>query len=303
MSFEAAYLNAAGATLGTLKIGPVTAADRGNATGLLRRSGAGMVPGGTRSIRVRMTATEVGAGGYVHAYADNLSLTLLVAPPPTLGHLPKPVLGRLVNVKALSGQVYYKPPAGMGAASASARASVKKGKGFIPLTEPRQIPVGSLLDTRGGKLRLVSARNSAGKIQAGDFQGGIFQVLQSRRKRLKGLTTLRLKGGNFRRRCGTRRRKKKRRRVSSSQAAPLAESARRRRRTVRRLRGRTRRGRFRTRGRHSSATVRGTTWTVADRCDGTLTKVRRGKVLVRDFRRKKRIVVRQGKSYLARAPG
>jgi len=30
-------------------------------------------------------------------------------------------------------------------------------------------------------------------------------------------------------------------------------------------------GRFRTRGRYSSATVRGTDWTVTDRCDGTLT--------------------------------
>jgi hypothetical protein len=39
-----------------------------------------------------------------------------------------------------------------------------------------------------------------------------------------------------------------------------------------------------------------------DRCDGTLTKVKRGKVAVRDFRRKRTIVVAAGKSYLARAP-
>ena len=62
-------------------------------------------------------------------------------------------------------------------------------------------------------------------------------------------------------------------------------------------------GRCRTRGRRSAATVRGTVWTVTDRCDGTLTKVTRGKVAVRDFRRKKTIVLRAGKSYLARAPG
>ena len=71
-------------------------------------------------------------------------------------------------------------------------------------------------------------------------------------------------------------------------------------RTIRRLRSNSR-GRFRTRGRHSAATVRGTKWTVADRCDGTLTTVQRGKVTVRDFRRKKNIVVKAGKSYLARA--
>jgi hypothetical protein len=48
--------------------------------------------------------------------------------------------------------------------------------------------------------------------------------------------------------------------------------------------------------------VRGTKWTVTDRCDGTLTKVKRGKVAVRDFRLKKTIILRRGKSYLARAP-
>jgi hypothetical protein len=43
-------------------------------------------------------------------------------------------------------------------------------------------------------------------------------------------------------------------------------------------------------------------WLTADRCDGTLTRVTRGRVAVRDFRRKRTVVVRAGKSYLARAP-
>jgi hypothetical protein len=71
---------------------------------------------------------------------------------------------------------------------------------------------------------------------------------------------------------------------------------------VRRLRANAR-GRFVTRGSNSSATVRGTIWTTTDRCDGTLTQVRRGTVVVRDFRRKRNVVVRAGKSYLARARG
>jgi hypothetical protein len=70
---------------------------------------------------------------------------------------------------------------------------------------------------------------------------------------------------------------------------------------IRRLRGRGR-GRYRTRGRYSAATVRGTDYTVEDRCDGTLTKVRRGVVSVRDFRRRRTVIVRAGRSYLARAP-
>ena len=47
--------------------------------------------------------------------------------------------------------------------------------------------------------------------------------------------------------------------------------------------------------------MRGTKWTVTDRCDGTLTTVQRGTVAVRDFRRKKTIVVKAGKQYLAKA--
>jgi hypothetical protein len=42
---------------------------------------------------------------------------------------------------------------------------------------------------------------------------------------------------------------------------------------------------------------------VTDRCDGTLTTVQRGRVAVRDFRRRKTVVVRAGKRYLARARG
>jgi ferric-dicitrate binding protein FerR (iron transport regulator) len=60
-------------------------------------------------------------------------------------------------------------------------------------------------------------------------------------------------------------------------------------------------GKFRTRGRYSAATVRGTRWTVTDRCDGTLTAVARGKVEVRDFLKRKTVFVKTGKTYLARA--
>jgi hypothetical protein len=48
--------------------------------------------------------------------------------------------------------------------------------------------------------------------------------------------------------------------------------------------------------------VRGTKWTTSDRCDGTLTKVTRGSVSVRDNRLRKTIIVKAGKSYLAKAP-
>jgi hypothetical protein len=59
-------------------------------------------------------------------------------------------------------------------------------------------------------------------------------------------------------------------------------------------------GNYRTRGRYSSATVLGTIWLVQDGCNGTLTVVRRGKVLVVDFAKNKRYLVKAGQSYLAK---
>jgi hypothetical protein len=60
-------------------------------------------------------------------------------------------------------------------------------------------------------------------------------------------------------------------------------------------------GKFRTTGKYSSATVRGTIWLTQDECDGTLTWVQRGIVSVRDFKRKKTVTVKARHSYLARA--
>jgi hypothetical protein len=203
-------------------------------------------------------------------------------PPPPPAELPPPVRGVSANVKPVSGTVLVAlPRAGSGARAHTAQ----KGLTFVPLTEARQIPIGSFLDTKRGRVRLTTATTGGGT-QNGDFSRGLFQALQSRKKRAKGLTELRLKGSSFTR-CTVR---------SGGKRATASLS----RRTVRRLRG-SAQGRFRTTGRNSSATVRGTVWTVTDRCDGTLTSVRRGRVVVRDFRRKKTIVVRAGKRYLARA--
>jgi hypothetical protein len=202
----------------------------------------------------------------------------------TLADLPPPEIGEEVNIDAARGQVLVAVPSAA-ARAAGARAS-QKGLTFVPLEQARQVPVGSFLDTRRGTVEMVSATGTGSRTQSGEFTGGLFQVLQARARRAKGLTELRLKGSSFKR-C--------RARGGRAGAAQLS------RRTIRRLRA-SARGRFRTSGRNSSATVRGTVWITADRCDGTLTTVKRGAVAVRDFRRKRTITVRAGKSYLARSP-
>jgi hypothetical protein len=72
------------------------------------------------------------------------------------------------------------------------------------------------------------------------------------------------------------------------------------RRRIRRLWGNAR-GRFSTRGRFATAAVRGTVWLTEDRCDGTLIRVRTGRVVVRDLVLRRNVTVRAGRSYLARA--
>ncbi len=193
-----------------------------------------------------------------------------------------PGLGVRTVLERVSGRVRVR----RGAAGAHAS---QKGQSFSPLTQPRELPVRSFVDARRGTARLTTARTRRqDQIQDGLFSAGLFQALQSRRVRGRGLTEVRMKGGNFKR-CAP----------AGNPGIPAAALSRR---VIRRLRGNSR-GRFRTSGRNSSATVRGTIWEVVDRCDGTLTRVRRGRVVVRDFRRKRTVIVRAGKQYLARAPG
>jgi hypothetical protein len=200
----------------------------------------------------------------------------------TVNDLPPPTLGGEVNVQELAGNV--KVAVAGSAAGGPAHASQKLR--FVALSRAKRIPVGSYLDTRKGTVRLQSAANSSGKRKNGDFSGGIFQVKQSKKRSAKGRTDLFLKSGNF----------KKCRSARSGEASAALS-----RRTIRRLRS-SASGSHRSSGKRSAATVRGTKWTVADRCDGTLTTVQSGSVSVRDFRRKRTVVVRKGGRYLAKAP-
>jgi hypothetical protein len=228
----------------------------------------------------RLSTARRGAQGFAPAAVD---LCFNSATAPFNYRVLAPGLGVRTVIEELSGGVRVVPRSG---SSARVRAS-QKGQRFSALREPRELRVGSLIDTRRGTARVTSARSRREtNIQDGEFAAGIFQVLQSRRGSARGLTELRLKGGSFRR-------------CRAARGGGRASAARLSRRAIRRLRSRAR-GRFRTRGRYSAATVRGTTFEVVDRCDGTLTRVRRGRVAVRDFKRRKTIILRAGKAYLAR---
>jgi hypothetical protein len=162
-----------------------------------------------------------------------LALVVLAAEP-ALGAAPAPRLARSVVVKPAGGTVRVKP----------------RGGRKFKLNKATRIPVGSTVDTTRGTVRLVSAVD-AHTTQSGTFSQGAFVVTQQP----DGLTDLRLTGGDFSK-CPT----------GNPQGRVSAAAAGRRRALFGNAHGR-----FRTRGRNSSATVRGTQWSVVDRCDGTVT--------------------------------
>ncbi|HLM86530.1 MAG TPA: Ig-like domain-containing protein, partial [Solirubrobacteraceae bacterium] len=207
--------------------------------------------------------------------------------------LPPPVLGKTVNVEPVSGKVFVALPAGAASARVSlafspeaATESLSKGLRFIPLVEARQVPVGSILETTAGVARITTATAKQGKVQSGEFGAGIFKLLQNRKQ--KGLTELSIiDSHSARQACSTLgKAATAAKRLSSKTLGRLSSSAS---------------GKFTTRGQYSAATVRGTVWSVSNRCDGTFTKVTRGVVSVRDFRRRKTITLHTGQSYLAKA--
>jgi hypothetical protein len=182
----------------------------------------------------------------------------------------RPQPGVIVGARAVGGRVLVKEPG---------------ERKFVKLDGQTEIPVGSRVDATRGMINLTAGLGG-GRTNSSRFYSGMFTILQRRAR--NAFVTLRLDGGNFRV-CGR------------SSLSTLGTDAKRKR-PVRKLWG-DGKGRFTTRGRYSSATVRGTKWLVQDRCDGTLTRVLRGVVLVRDLRARKNVTVRAGRTYLAKAPG
>ena len=205
-------------------------------------------------------------------------------PPPPPLHADK---GKTVLIAETSGRVLVKVPG---------------SKRYVDVTELEEIPLGSRVDARKGRVRITAEVDAkTGASQSAEFYAGIFVVTQT--KGSKPIVELEVVGGTF---AGCTPRAARARALLGATGRPaLFELAAKKRskRSVRKLWGKGK-GSFRTKGRRSTATVRGTWWLVEDRCDGTLTRVREGRVDVRDLRLRKTIKLRAGSRslYLAKAP-
>jgi hypothetical protein len=176
-----------------------------------------------------------------------VALCALLAVPTVAGAAtPKPKTGKSVVVNRAKGAVFV-----------TKRGSSKR----VRLgSKAMSVPVGSTIDASRGTARLTSTHNRSGsKLQSADFYDGAFTVSQN--KASAPLTELTLKGGDF----------------NGCQAGAKGKSNVFAARARRRLWGRGK-GRFRTRGRNGTATVRGTTWLTEDLCEGTMATSRSGEV-------------------------
>jgi hypothetical protein len=159
--------------------------------------------------------------------------------------------------------------------SGKVRVKLPNSSKFVDLADAQQLPNNTSIDARDGRVTITAAAGT-GKTEKADFFDGLFKIAQA-----KGTTTLTL--------TETLDCKKK------SKASAAAKKPK-----TRKLWG-DGKGKFRTRGQYSAATIRGTKWLVQDGCGYTRTTVKKGVVAVRDEVKNKTVIVRAGHSYVARA--
>ena len=186
--------------------------------------------------------------------------------------LPPPVAGKSVNLKPVKGTVKTKCPG---------------NRDFEKVERAVLIPLACVVDARGGTAELTASKGRSGQTQTADFWGGIFGIGQEAGDDKEVALTLVGQKECEKRKARTRNGRVMRRRSRGSGRKLWGSGS----------------GNYTSSGSHGSATVRGTTWLVADRCDGsTLFKVEEGTVRVNDFVKDIRVVLRAGESYVARSP-
>ena len=156
------------------------------------------------------------------------------------------------------------------------------------------VPLGTIVDASNGRASIATVNARGAKAQSSWFYDGAFSVRQ--RGGTRPVTEIELRSPRFVALCGGSAS------AGAASASALVSRATRRRRRSKRVVSSLwgdGKGSFRTTGRNSAATVRGTKWLTQERCDGTLTRVVRGVVKVKNLRTNKVVTITGGHSYLA----
>jgi hypothetical protein len=244
---------------------------------------SGLVPNAL--YHVRLVATNSSGT----SFGPDVTFMTPPAPPPG-----SPTIGKTFNISPVSGIVL-----------------VKVHGVFIPLTQLSQIPKNTVINALHGTLSLITAapggshpahdaaakgKGKATKTQKGRFSGAIFKLSQATGGASKGVATLTIVEGAFKGAPSYSLCKKGGKKKAGDASAAAVSSK------VLQLLHASAKGKFKTSGKYSAATVRGTKWTIADRCDGTITHDVTDSVAVTDFVRHKTVILHAGQSYLAKKP-
>ncbi len=189
-----------------------------------------------------------------------------------VGMLPAPTLGTTGNLAPVSGKVLVKLPG---------------SAGFVVLTGIREVPFGTIINAINGEVTVTTVGPN-GADQVMSFYAGDFELTQNRH----GVVLAKLVGGNFSV-CPTTRERRRLARASSSRASA--------KHVVRKLWAGGH-GSYTTRGSYASGAVLGTRWLTEDLCDGTFIYVATDRVEVTNLVTHRRLIVKAGHSYLAKAP-
>jgi hypothetical protein len=154
--------------------------------------------------------------------------------------------------------------------------------GTQTLSAGKKLKLGTFIDARHGQVTVTSASDTHGSYQTALYYGGKFKTRQRGSKR--PVTEAYLLGP-----VGP---------CTKSKKGKKATASAKRKRRSRHLWGDSH-GNFRTVGKSSSASTRGTKYLVTDTCAGTTTKVVRGKVLIRQFSNNTKHIVTAGHSFFA----
>jgi hypothetical protein len=249
---------------------------------------SGLVPNALYNLRL-VASSSAGT-----VYSPEATFRTLKDPAPGL-----PLIATTMNLAPVSGLVLHRFPRGR-PSRAGAVARLVQGSGFLPLTEKRQLPIGSQIDARAGALRLTVAGSPRRNTQQFTLAGALVSVSQTRGGPGRGLTTVRLLEGAFPGAPTYDACPADASAHASDARGPAAPSSSE---VLQTLHARDLDGSLQTSGRYSAATGQGAgaVWDTVDRCDGTLTVVHRGTVIVSDSRLGQTFTIHGGQRYLARA--
>jgi hypothetical protein len=165
---------------------------------------------------------------------------------------------------------------------------------FVPLEKDAVVPLGTIVDARDGVAVVTWARPD-GTTYSGKFWAGVFQIQQTTDKDPLGVVKLRddqIKSASVARATTAAG-------IASAKTQFDAYIAKKKGKRKNRVWGDAK-GKYRTDGSSSSASVRGTIWLVENYAGGTRTYVKQGVVEVKDFKKKKKkIKLKKGQQYFA----